>query len=362
MALDEEGGRSCHVRCGHARPGQRCPVAVHRREHADAWCSHVRLQPVRDRGRPDRGEPRVHALRGRAAHVHGSHADRTSRVRRRGDRAGTELAVVVARRYDRHDAGSCRGVEGERDDVSAGLDLRLAAREVDDVHAVGDSCLDRRDDRRRVRIRAHARVGLDEDLVVPEIRAGSDTGDTALSRRRVGVPGGDAGDVCAVTRVALVVGHPRARKLRARGCEDTRDDHLRGGERALTLGEALRHRVARRVEERVRRVDARVDDPDLDALARRVERCAPQGTCADLLGRRRELRLVASGREDVPHARERAQVRHLALRQRHGEPVRHQPVAPADSCVRNLTSELSAEGALLGLDRRGGVRVERERS
>ena len=69
----------------------------------------------------------------------------------------TELLEVVAGRDHRHHAGGRGAIERERDEVARRLDLGLAEREVDDVHAVGDRRLDRRRDLRRVAVQAEAR-------------------------------------------------------------------------------------------------------------------------------------------------------------------------------------------------------------
>ncbi len=213
-----------------------------------------------------------------AADLDGSDRDRRLGVRRRRHRAGAEVVVVVSGCDHGHDARCGRRVQGERDDVAARLDLRLPAREVDDVHPVGDGRLDRCHDRRRVGVRAEPGVGLDEDLVVAEVCARRDARDASLAGRRVCVAGRDPGDVRPVARVVLA-----ERELRARGefaplfgANDACDDHLRRREPVLALGEAGRHRVAGRVEERVLGVDARVDDPDLDSLSRGVERLRPR--------------------------------------------------------------------------------------
>ena len=68
-----------------------------------------------------------------------------------------EVVEVVPRCDDRDDAGRRGGVERERDDVARRLDLRLADREVDDVHAVGHGSLDRGDDLRGVAVEPDVR-------------------------------------------------------------------------------------------------------------------------------------------------------------------------------------------------------------
>src|SRR5204863_2943466 len=58
--------------------------------------------------------------------------------------------------------------------------------------------------------------------------------------------------------------------------EGARRDHLRGREGGVALRETLRHREACGVEETVSLVDAVVDDPDLDSLARGGARGSPE--------------------------------------------------------------------------------------
>ena len=55
---------------------------------------------------------------------------------------------------------SAARVERRGDDVARRLDLRLAEREVDHVHAVGDGGLDPRGDLRRVAVEAEPGVGI----------------------------------------------------------------------------------------------------------------------------------------------------------------------------------------------------------
>ena len=126
-------------------------------------------------------------------------------VRGRRDGARAEVVEVVAGRDHRNDSGRGSRVERERDHVAARLDLRLADREVEDVHAVSHGGLDRGDELGRVPVRAQARVRADERLVVPEVGARCDTGDPPAARAvRPRVPGRDAGDVRAVARVLAV--------------------------------------------------------------------------------------------------------------------------------------------------------------
>ena len=137
--------------------------------------------------------------------------------------------------------------------------------------------------------------------------------------------------------VVLAERKPHARRRRARlRSERSSDDHLRGRESLLTLGKARRHRVPGRVEVRMLGVDARVDDPDLDSLARRVERRSPERGGADLLRRGGGLRGVAPGGQDVANAMQSAEACDVVIGQREREAVRDEPVAPPDSRRRDL--------------------------
>ena len=142
--------RSCarDVRRGHARTRELRPATSgDRREDVDSGCGDIGLQAVRDRRRSDGGELGVRPSRRAAADRDGTDRDRPCRVGGRGHGPGAEIVVVVPGRDDRYDAGGCRRVERDRDDVAARLDLRLATGEVDHVHAVGHRRLDRGDDR-----------------------------------------------------------------------------------------------------------------------------------------------------------------------------------------------------------------------
>ena len=104
------------------------------------------------------------------------------------------------------------------------------------------------------------------------------------------------GESCRRRKRAL-----RSRAVRSGRRKCARHDHLRGREALLALRKPGRHRVAGRIEERVILIHAGVDDADLDALARRLETCAPERRCADLLGRRVSCGTYSPG-EDVAHS------------------------------------------------------------
>ena len=302
---------------------------------------------------PDGRELGVRSRRRAAGDLHGADRDRSFRVGRRRDGARAEIVVVVSGGDHRHYAGCGCGIERSCHDVAAGLDLRLAAREVDHVHPVRDGGLDGGHDRGRVRVGAQPGARLDEHLVVPEVRTWRDARDpSASSRRSVGVPRRDPRDVRAVAGVVVRERDARARGSRALRREDPCDDHLRGREPLLALRKARRHRVAGRVEEGMADVDPRVDDPDLHPLACGVERLAPESGRADLLRCRRQLRRVAAGGENVANTRKGAQSCELGAREGQREPVGDEPVAPADLGGRESLGQLLPEHPLLACDRR----------
>ena len=208
--------------------------------------------------------------------------DRVGRGARRAGRAEPVVVAVVAGRDHRDDAG--RGDVPDRLDerVARRVGLRAAAREVDHVHAVADGRLEGGDDLGRVADVADRSRDV-EDPVVADLRARRD----AREAGRLGMVGAGAAPSCRRCR-------PRSRRRACRGTRpagrrarrlrssapaptnDARDDHLRRRPLRAALREAGRIAEALRVEERVRRVDAVVDDGDLDPLAasRRLPRRA----------------------------------------------------------------------------------------
>ncbi len=144
--------------------------------------------PAIDGEAPDVAAPTVIAVRGAS---------------RGAERPASEVVEVVPGGHHGHDARGGRRVERERDEVARRLDLGLAEREVDHVHAVGDGGLDRRDDLGRVAVEPEARLRRDRQrLVVADVRARGDAADAQPVRERVRVPGGDPGDVRRVPRLA----------------------------------------------------------------------------------------------------------------------------------------------------------------
>ena len=76
----------------------------------------------------------------------------------RGDRAAAEVVAAVAGRDDGDDAGARGAVDGARDEVVGRLDLGLAEREVEHVHAVGHRLVDRARDLGAVAVEAERRA------------------------------------------------------------------------------------------------------------------------------------------------------------------------------------------------------------
>ena len=292
------------------------------------------------------------ALRRSPARLDGSDGNRAQRACRGTDRACADLLVVVVGGYDRYHARCCRCVQRAHDDIAARLDLGLAAREVDDIHPVSDCGFDSRDDSRRVRIRTHTRVGLDEDLVIPDVRARGDAGDDQSGTYdRLRVSGGDAGDVRAVGVIIPVERELSARLHRAGRRKRAGDDHLGRRELLLALRETGRHRVARRVEERMARVDPGVEDADLHALAGGRERGSPERRSTDLAGAAIELRRVRSRLVHVADSGNLPEGVDLCARQSDREAVYDEPVTPVDARVRKPRRELGPKCLLLGVDR-----------
>ncbi len=270
-------------------------------------------------------------------------ADRALGVRRRRDRAGSQVVEVVSGGDDRDDSRTSSGVEGEGDDVAARLDLRLSDREVEHVHAVSHRGLDGSHDLGGVPVGAQPRVRAHERLVVADERAWRDARHRAPRGLRASVPGRDPGDVGAVRGVVAVesercilVARPGRRKC-------ARDDHLRVREALLALRKPGRHRVAGRIEEHVVVIHAGVDHADLDALACRLETCAPERRCADLLGAPVKLWDVLRGGEYVAYSGNVAEQRHLCARENDGEAVRDDAIAPANPRVRKRLARARSE-------------------
>ena len=165
-----------------------------------------------------------------------------ARAAGRADRALARVAEVVAGGDHRDDARVGGAVDRLHDDVPRRLDLGLAEREVDHVHAVLDRLLDPLRDLRRVAVEPEVGRRHGEHLVVAEVRARRDPGDAHAAardrRERVVVAGGDARDVRRVVGVLRVERRVRVLPCRFERRERVRDDHLRRRERGVPLREA----------------------------------------------------------------------------------------------------------------------------
>ena len=317
-----------------------------------------------ERERPaDDGESRSEHVRVRGR------GDR-HRVRSRSGRAGgaeAEVLTVVACGDHRHHARERGVVDRLVHRVVRRVGLRPAAREVDDVHAVGDRRFEGVDDLGRVRLVAE-RGGDGEDAVVADPGLGRDArevchlGVVAAGRsRRVLIACRDPRDVRAV-RFGLVE-RLRARRVPHRAGKHPGHDHLRRRELRISLREACRIREPRGVEERARRVDAGVDDRDLHALAL-LTRCSFEIGGMDHARAAVHRRRVREARIDL---RDRSNAQQLGQRPRwklDGEAVEQDGEVLLDPCLRDRRAHLGRGGALEPGELRevrdgaGGVHVE----
>ena len=265
----------------------------------------------------------------------------------RGRIDGTEPQVaVVSRRHRRHYAGVRRCVDRRVDQIPRRLDLGLAERDVEHVHAVADGGLDCGGELRR--------VGVEADLardrrspVVAEVRARGDARQTnARPRRGAVVPGSDARHVQAVVGLVRVERQRRARVRVRPGGECARDDHLGSRVRGLSLREPGRIGVAGRIEEGVGLVDPVVDDPDLHSLSRSCERGPPDGRCSDQLRRAVEQIVVRDGGPDLCDAGDAYQPVDVAAWHHDREAVQHDAVVPPGARARNRCADARLDGTL----------------
>ena len=157
----------------------------------------------------------------------------------------------------------------------------------------------------------------------------------------------DPGDVRSVLGVLGVERYAGVLPRRPRRRERARDDHLRGREARVSLGVARRGRVALRVEERMRLVDALVDDPDLLALARGRERRAPERGGADQLGCAVERRVKGRRRPDFRDAGDARERGDLLRRDDDREAVQGHREPPADERARDRALDPVHDCALL---------------
>ena len=251
--------------------------------------------------------------------VDGGDGDRVRRVAGRADRAAAELLEVVAgrdrparRRPRRRASIACD------DDVARRLDLRLAEREVDHVHAVA-----------RPPPRSPATISGELPSRPKLARSGSSAPCscrcTRAARRRRATAAGRRSRSCRRRRRRSRRRASRARTAAGRRAASRTATSSPAGANAratitfarrvggAALREAGRHRVAGRVEERVRLVDAVVDDPDLDPVRPRWRGRAPELRRADQLGLAVE-RAVGRRRSGRPRATpgKRAERGHVA--------------------------------------------------
>ena len=136
----------------------------------------------------------------------------------------------------------------------------------------------------------------------------------------------------------------------ARRHERPRDDHLRRRECRVPLRVARRVLVAGGVEERVRLVDALVDDPDLHPLARVGPRRPPDDGRADQLRRAIEARAVGRARPDARDAGYAGEPCHRSARHDDGEAVQRDAVAPVDVRARDRLGDAARDVRLLAIE------------
>ena len=164
--------------------------------------------------------------------------------------------------------------------------------------------------------------------------------------RRTGpcVSRGDSRDVRAVEACVAVDGEP-ARRSRIRTGEDACDDHFRRRPFESTPWEASGIGVTARGEEGIRRIDAVVDDPDLDPRARgagrRVQLVRPDHRRAAV-----RLERVRQARIDLLRESEARQRRKFRHRQIDRESIQHDLKALLYTCLRDRAAEIR-NGTLL---------------
>jgi hypothetical protein len=194
-------------------------------------------------------------------------------------------------------------------EVALRLDLGLAEREVDHVHAVGHRGLDSRGDLRCVAVQPELVGRHGQDLVVPEVRPRRDAGEPdAGGADRARVAGGDPGDVRRVRGELGVERQAAGGPGQPRGRERARHDHLPARVAELALREARGRRVARAAEEGVRLVDPVVEDRDLHPGARLDARDSPERRRPDHRHAAVEHPAVRRSRVDLGEPRQARQV------------------------------------------------------
>ena len=202
----------------------------------------------------------------------------------------------------------------------------------------------------RVAVEAEVLRRVGEHLVVADVRARGDTRERAAAGDRVRRIVARRRSPRRGSRAPIPSGRRGAwRTARtSRGRESAGGDHLRGRVRRVALREAGRHRVAGRVEEGVRLVDAVVDDPDLDPVARGAER-----RHAPHLGRADQTRAAVEQRAGRRRSARRARPPAVAPRRPSSEPgeddgeaVEDDAVAPGDPRGRDRGRDPGGERTL----------------
>ena len=260
------------------------------------------------------------------------------------------MVTVVSGCDHGDDACRCDIVDRVDQRVVRGIRLRPASREVDDVHAVSDGSLEGRDQLGRERLHAGGRRD-GEDAVVPEPRTRCDAAQPACRRviaaargAGAGVAGSDSRDVRSVERDRRIDGE-LSRAAGARPRERTRDDHLWRRVARVAEREAARVRERRCIEVRVPRIDAVVDDADLDALAARARRGMELVRADDARAsiRRERVRKV---RVDLRRKRQPCERRQLRDGQLDGHAVEHDLVPLLHARLRNRAKQAGCVAAL----------------
>ena len=305
------------------------------------------VAPIGKRGR-HRGNVRVEVPRRcaerRSAHVHqdsekvlvGRRCSRDRIFRLPGACDRVRSRTRVSGRDCGDDAGVHRAVDGNRQLILKACDPAPKAH-VDDVHAVLHCVLDRLSDV----VRRSAPCLTREHVVVAEKRFGCDAGQAAdgrpraVWRRRRRVHAGDRPrDVRPVILKRL-----RSEESRRASEIHTRHDHFLAGERlvaAIEFGEAGWWTQGGVGEKRVRLIDARVNDSDLDAGAgvRDAADGRPGGRRVDEIERAVHHRGVEKARLDDGHARTGAQRVERGAVEAHRQAVQHGVVLAQHLCGR----------------------------
>jgi hypothetical protein len=167
---------------------------------------------------------------------------------------------------------------------------------------------------------------------------------------RAAVTRGDAGDVRPVEG-GEAVERQFAACAGAGPWKASCGDHLRRRKRALTLGKTGRVGIAAWSEERVRVVDAVVDDPDLDAGTGDPRR-GREGRGADQARAAVQRQLVAQAGEELGDERHRAQTRQPPVRELDRDAVEDDLEAARDAGGGDRGADGADRRGLSGVDPR----------